>query len=169
MEMYQHDSAMMFRFVLRGDLTAGRVPELEHAWTTAKSILNGRDLVVDVSGITGADEFGVDLLSRMRDSGARLTAPLPPASEELLRSSGVPVAAQSGEVFRNRRLRFLRACRAQADLRNSWQSLYRRHPMDVRPTAAEMGICQLRMPNLSSYRISPLPGDVKIAGSLRSA
>jgi len=112
MEMYLHDSAAMFRFVLHGDLKGGRVPELEHAWTTAKSVLNDRDLVIDVSGITNADQFGVELLSRMRDSGARLTAPLPLASEEFLQSLGVPVAAPSGELLRNKVLRFLRLCRA---------------------------------------------------------
>src|SRR5438046_231749 len=108
MEMYQHDGATMFRFVLRGDLTGGDVPELEHAWTTAKSILNGRDLAVDVSGLTNADESGVDLLFRMRDSGARLSAPLPLASEELLRSLGVPVAARAEGFLRQRVLRWLR-------------------------------------------------------------
>ena len=112
MEIYQHDSAAMFRFVLRGDLRGDRVPELEHAWTTAKSILNGRDLLVDVSGVADADEFGVDLLFRMRDSGARLTAPLPPASEEFLRSLDVTVAAPGGEGVRNKVLRFLGLCRA---------------------------------------------------------
>ena len=93
MEMYQHDSAGRFQFVLRGELAGNRVLGLEQAWTTAKSILNGKELVVDVSGITVADESGVDLLSRMRDSGARLNAALPPKSEELLRSLGLPAAA----------------------------------------------------------------------------
>jgi hypothetical protein len=112
MELYQHDSAAMFRFVVRGDLTGGRALELEKAWATANSILNGRDLVVDISGITKTDEFGVDLLSRMRDSGAHLTAPLPPGSGEVLRSLGVPVPAPRGELFRDKVLRFLRLCRA---------------------------------------------------------
>jgi len=80
--MYQHDRAKAFQFVLHGDLVGERVQELEHAWTTAKSILGGKELVVDVSGITYADKVGMDLLARMRDSGARLTAPLPPGSEE---------------------------------------------------------------------------------------
>ncbi len=108
MEMYQHDSATMFRFVLRGDLTGCQVPELEHAWITSRSILKGRDLVVDVSGIADADEFGVDLLSRMRDSGARLTVALPPKSEGVLRSLGLPVAAPCGRFIRARVLRILK-------------------------------------------------------------
>ena len=112
MEMYQHDYAAMFRFVLSGDLTGDGVPQLEHAWTTAKSILHGRDLAVDVSGLTNADESGLDLLFRMRDSGARLSAPLPPASEELLRSLGVPVAAPAGGFLGQRVLRWLRLSNA---------------------------------------------------------
>lgn len=96
MDMYQHDSAAMFQFVLRGELTGDQGQELECAWTTAKSILAGRELVVDISGIKSADLSGVDLLTRMQESGARLTAALPPASEKILRSFGVPVVAPSG-------------------------------------------------------------------------
>ena len=93
MDMYQHDSATMFQFVLRGDLIGDRVIDLDHAWNTAKSILAGKVLVVDISGITSVDHPGIDLLSRMRESGARLTAALPPESEELLRSLDIPPAA----------------------------------------------------------------------------
>ena len=107
MEMYQHDNAGAFRFVLRGELSGRQVPELECAWTTAQSILNGRDLAVDVSGVTNADKSGVDLLLRMRDSGARLGAPLPLASEELLRSLGLPVAVRAGGNLTQRALRWL--------------------------------------------------------------
>ncbi len=96
MDMYQHDSAAVFRFVLRGELTGDQERDLECAWTTAKSTLAGKELVVDISGIKNADLSGVDLLTRMRESGARLTATLPPASEEILSSFGVPVAASSG-------------------------------------------------------------------------
>ena len=72
MEMYQHDRAASFQFVLRGELTGDAVPELECAWTTARSIIAGKELVVDISGMTNADHSGIDLLTRMRESGARL-------------------------------------------------------------------------------------------------
>ena len=91
--MYQHDSARMFQFVLRGKLIGDRVRDLEEAWNTAKSILAGKELVVDISGIADADPAGADLLSRMRNSGARLTATRPAESEAFLRSLGVPAAA----------------------------------------------------------------------------
>jgi ABC-type transporter Mla MlaB component len=108
MDMYQHDSATMFQFVLRGELIGDRVQDLEHAWNTAKSILAGKELVVDISGITNADPSGVDLLSRMRESGARLTAALPPESEAFLRSLGVPTAAPRGRRGSTWALRLLR-------------------------------------------------------------
>ena len=91
--MYQHDSPTMFQFVLRGELIGDRVQDLEHAWNTAESILAGKELVVEISGITNADRPGVDLLSRMRESGARLTSALPPDSVEFIRSMGITVAA----------------------------------------------------------------------------
>jgi ABC-type transporter Mla MlaB component len=93
MDIYQHDSAAMFQFVLRGELIGDRVRELEHAWNTAKSILKGKELVIDISGITNADPSGIDLLSRMRESGARLTPALPSEPGDVLHSWGVPVPA----------------------------------------------------------------------------
>jgi anti-anti-sigma regulatory factor len=105
MDMHQHDSTTIFQFVLRGELSGASVHELEHAWTTAKSILGGKELVVDIAGITNADPSGISMLSRMRAAGARLTAALPPESEEILRSLGVPVTAPgSGHTGRATRL-----------------------------------------------------------------
>jgi hypothetical protein len=111
MDLYQHDSATMFQFVIRGELAGESVSNLEHAWTTAKSILAGKELVVDVSGITNADPSEFDLLSRMRESGARLTAALPPASEGVLRSLGLPAAAPGGRYDRLRAWRLVRLLR----------------------------------------------------------
>ena len=108
MEMYLHDSIRTFQFVLRGELVGSHVLDLEHAWTTAKSVLAGKQLVVDVSGLTDADESGVNLLFRMRESGARLTTALPPKSEEFLRSLGLSVAAPGGKRRWSKYLRFLR-------------------------------------------------------------
>jgi hypothetical protein len=74
MDIYLHDSSTALRFVLRGDLAAGDVRGLEHAWTTANSILGSKELVVDISGVTDADAGGRELLTRMRQAGARVTA-----------------------------------------------------------------------------------------------
>jgi len=60
MEMYQHDSARMFRFVLRGELSGSAVTDLEQAWRTSASILKHKELVVDVSEVVNADATGLD-------------------------------------------------------------------------------------------------------------
>ena len=108
--MFQHDSATIFWFVLQGDLTGDGVQELQHAWTTARSILGTKALAVDISGITNADAAGVELLSRMRETGARLNATLPPESAEFVRSLGISMAVpvRSSNSWTQRVLRVLR-------------------------------------------------------------
>ncbi len=96
MQLYQHDSSSTFRFVLRGCLEGPWVQELEHAWITAASVLRGKELVLDVSGLTGTDENGLNLLSRMRDSGARLKADSPPETPSRRRWLLIPAAWNLG-------------------------------------------------------------------------
>ena len=62
MQMYLNDSVKTFEFVLQGELAGDAVPNLEHAWITATSILDGKDVFVDVSALTAADAEGVELL-----------------------------------------------------------------------------------------------------------
>jgi len=107
MNIYQHDGADAFQFVLNGELSGAAVQELRWRWETASSILNGKELTVDISGITDADDFGRALLSLMRESGARFTASTPPASEDLARCFGLPTAAHRSEPLRTWSLRRL--------------------------------------------------------------
>ena len=93
MQMYLHDCAKSFEFVLQGKLTGDSVRSLECAWVTATSILDGKAVFVDVSGLTAADAEGIELLHRITGSGARLRAAPQPDSEDFLRSLGVVVAA----------------------------------------------------------------------------
>lgn len=85
MNLYLHDSHRQFRFVIQGSLKGLWVHELEGAWITARSILRGREVIVDLSGLTEADEEGVRLLSRMAESGVRLITTSPPESTDLAR------------------------------------------------------------------------------------
>ena len=82
-----------YRFVLNGDLFDEAVRQLEWAWETAKSILGGKELIIDISGIANADPLGIEVLFRMRQAGARLRADLPPVSLELLEQFGLPALA----------------------------------------------------------------------------
>ena len=95
MQMYLNDSVKTFEFVLQGELTADTVPSLEHAWITARSILHGKEVFVNVSALTAADAEGIDLLSRITASGARLKAAPQSRSMEFLRSMGVILVAPS--------------------------------------------------------------------------
>lgn len=92
MEIYQHDNAKTFRFVLKGELNGDATRELGYAWETASSVTRGKELLVDLSGLTSACPEGVALLLQMRERGARLTATLPPDSEDVLRVAGIPAA-----------------------------------------------------------------------------
>ncbi len=91
MAYYQDDGATTFRFQIAGELTGPEVTDLEHAWQTATSILAGKQLLLDLSDVTGADPIGVQLLQRMLGSGAQLISADPPAAPVLLRSLGAPV------------------------------------------------------------------------------
>ena len=107
MNIYQHDGADAFQFVLSGELSGAAVQELRWRWETASSILNGKELTVDISGITDADDFGRALLSLMQESGARFTASSAPASEDLARRFGLPAADRRSEPIRTWSLRRL--------------------------------------------------------------
>jgi ABC-type transporter Mla MlaB component len=85
MILYQHDHAAMFRFVLVGELVGESVDELRCAWQTAGSVLKGRELVVDLSGLTNVDAEGLELISRMKDSGARMLSSRAPERPEIRR------------------------------------------------------------------------------------
>lgn len=93
LDIYQHDGPNMFRFVLSGALSGTPVRSLEYSWITASSILGAKELVVDIAGLVHADTGGLELLSRMRSSGARLVAGRTPANTELARALDVPIAA----------------------------------------------------------------------------
>jgi hypothetical protein len=111
LDVYQHDSTAVLRFVLRGNLAGVRVRYLEHAWITATSTLGNRKLLVDVAGLRDADADGMELLSRMRSSGAQLVAGTAPCSTELTGRLSVPVPTVIGKGIHdsNGPLRVLRA------------------------------------------------------------
>ncbi len=85
MDLSQHDTAERFLIRLYGDLEGKWVAELEQVWCCAASVLKGRELAVDLTGLTSAEERGTDLLIRMREGGARLIASWPARSPQLAR------------------------------------------------------------------------------------
>jgi hypothetical protein len=71
---YMHDGPKAFRFELAGNLAGAEVGKLDQAWRTASSTFDGKDLAVDITYLTNADERGCDLLRRWSKSGARIVA-----------------------------------------------------------------------------------------------
>ncbi len=72
LDVYLHDGAQSLTFVLAGTLTRPWTEDLEHSWQTAMSILYGKQLVVNLAGLTQVDDDGIRLLRLMTQSGARL-------------------------------------------------------------------------------------------------
>ena len=69
---YMHDGSAAFRFRLAGDLSGDSTRELEQAWQTASSIIGGRRLVVDLTGVRNIDAAGGELLEKWGGLGAHL-------------------------------------------------------------------------------------------------
>ncbi len=100
MTIYQHDAALVFRLQIVGALRGLYVAELEQSWRTARSIMEGKALVVDLSGLSDADERGMQLLARMRDAGAKFVTASRPEALDVARRLGLPT--ESAPAHRSR-------------------------------------------------------------------
>jgi hypothetical protein len=65
------DTASYRRLVIEGKLIAPWASELRSAWRKAKTDLNGRELVVDVKGLTAITEDGENAILELMKEGAR--------------------------------------------------------------------------------------------------
>jgi hypothetical protein len=59
------------RLVIEGKLIDPWVAELKNEWRKATTRLNGRELLVDVKGLTAVTEDGEDVLLELMKEGAR--------------------------------------------------------------------------------------------------
>ena len=76
---YMHDGTTAFSFELAGRLSEDGARELQQAWRTASSTIDGRSLIVDLSYVTSIDVAGQHLLREWHDRGAQLVARSPEA------------------------------------------------------------------------------------------
>ena len=67
---YIHDSVDTLRFQLLGILSEYDVPELNGCWSTAKTTLSKRKLVIDLRLLKSTDESGKEWLLSMANEGA---------------------------------------------------------------------------------------------------
>ncbi len=68
---YMHDEAAAFRFQLAGDLSRDTTADLDQARETASSVIGGRPLIVDMTGIKSIDTAGCQLLEKWNTLGAQ--------------------------------------------------------------------------------------------------
>ena len=71
---YMHDGSTTFRFKLAGNLSDAGARELQQAWRTASSIIDGKELIVDISQLTGIGDAGRTLLSTWQLQGGIVVA-----------------------------------------------------------------------------------------------
>jgi ABC-type transporter Mla MlaB component len=71
---YMHDGTTAFSFELAGTLSEDSARELQQAWRTALSRIDGRSLIVDLSYVTSIDVAGQRLLRGWHDRGAQFVA-----------------------------------------------------------------------------------------------
>ncbi len=88
---YMHDGSDAFRFELAGSLSSASAMELERAWRTASSTIDGRDLIVDLSYVTSIDEAGHELLGKWHAHGARFVVISTDASARIQSMTDYPV------------------------------------------------------------------------------
>lgn len=113
LQVYLHDGVSALTFVLAGTLDHTTTLELEHSWTTARSILRGRPLRVDLARLSSVDPAGTELLARMSQDGAQLLTATDPMDAVAARASGRPPRLLSAPPMgRLRRwvCRFSRCC-----------------------------------------------------------
>jgi|SRR6516225_5793303 hypothetical protein len=66
-----HDTPSHRRLVIEGKLIAPWAAELGKVWREATADLNGRELVIDVKGLTAITEDGENVLLELMKEGAR--------------------------------------------------------------------------------------------------
>jgi len=93
LQYFVHDGPSAIRVELAGDLDQEGARRLEGDWRTAASAIGSRELIVDLTYITNADEAGRSLLARWYAKGARLIAGSKIAGELAGAIAVEPVAA----------------------------------------------------------------------------
>src|SRR5215510_4015221 len=89
---YMHDEAAAFRFRLAGDLSHSGTADLDQARQTASSVLGGRSLVVDLTGIVSIDTAGRQLIEKWRRLGAQFVVTTSLAKLRIQSMTDVPVS-----------------------------------------------------------------------------
>jgi ABC-type transporter Mla MlaB component len=88
---YMHDKFTAFRFQLAGDLSQETASDLDQARQTASSVLGGRCLIVDLTGLGSIDAAGRELLDKWDRLGAQFVVTASEAKARIRSMTGVPI------------------------------------------------------------------------------
>jgi hypothetical protein len=69
---YLHDTVEACRLQLLGPLTSAEIRELTGCWSTARTTLKARKLILDISALTSVDDAGRKWIAAMVAEGALL-------------------------------------------------------------------------------------------------
>src|SRR6476646_3328447 len=72
LQYYMHDEPDAFRLELAGALEGDGAQDVYHAWRTALSIVGARPFIVDLSYVSGIDDYGRALVRLWRANGVRI-------------------------------------------------------------------------------------------------
>jgi len=88
---YLHDGSSEFRIQLAGHLSQSNARDLEEAWRTASSAIDGKGLIVDLSHVTSIDASGCELLDKWHAQGAKLVVNSSEANARIRLMSSVAI------------------------------------------------------------------------------
>ena len=74
LQYYMHYGPNAFRFELAGNVNQEGAGRLDQDWHRASSAIGHLRLVVDLTFVTGVDEYGLELIIRWHREGARFVA-----------------------------------------------------------------------------------------------
>jgi anti-anti-sigma regulatory factor len=109
---YLHDGSEAFRIELAGHLSHHGARDLQQAWRTAASVMNGKSLIVDLTGVTSIDTSGRELLVQWHADGADLVTTSSAATTRIQSMTDLPVVLVEDEFQNSLWLR----CRTAAPL-----------------------------------------------------
>ena len=90
LRMYLHPGRSRTRLSVEGDLSGAWVRELDRCWHALSGTDSGDAVLLDVSRLDSADQYGYELLTTMRGRGVTISG-LDPDSG-LLRTRSAPVS-----------------------------------------------------------------------------
>jgi hypothetical protein len=117
---YMHDGPTAFSIELAGTLAAESAKKLEQDWRSASAVIGRKELVVDLSFVTGIDPVGRQLLLRWRKNGATIVASTPESRALVESIIGHPLPPTARIAYTSKPYRLGRSSTTYFRLSDCW-------------------------------------------------